>query len=149
MLRCVTFYLWPRNQFVYIFSDRSKNISSHLSQRFQYIKLAQHSLLNKFEITCDVQLRESNIIVTFQMVKVPQDKLHKSLCSLSTRFSANGLLGLNTFCKYWYRTVPGYIYEMFQPSLWTYSKKSQMALDMFLQKISTGQKSLSFLGPKI
>ena len=38
---------------------------------------------------------------------------------------------------------------MFKLSLCNYSTRSQMALDISLQKTNTGQKSLSFLGPKI
>ena len=38
---------------------------------------------------------------------------------------------------------------MLKPSLCRYSTKSQMALDIPLRKANTGQKSLSFLGPKI
>ena len=45
--------------------------------------------------------------------------------------------------------VPGYIHEMFKPSLCRYSTRSQMALGIPLQKTNTGQKSLSFLGSKI
>ena len=55
----------------------------------------------------------------------------------------------NTVFKYWNRIVPGYILEMFKPSLCRYSTRSQMALDIPLRKTNTGQKSLSFLGPKI
>ena len=56
---------------------------------------------------------------------------------------------VNTVFKYWDGTVPGYIHEMFKPSLCRYSTRSQMALDIPLRKTNTGQKSLSFLGPKI
>ena len=45
--------------------------------------------------------------------------------------------------------MPGYIHEMFKPSLCRYSARSQMALDIPVQKTNTGQKGLSFLGPKI
>ena len=45
--------------------------------------------------------------------------------------------------------VPGYIHEMFKPSLCRYSTRSQMALDIPLRKTNTGQKILSFLGLKI
>ena len=38
---------------------------------------------------------------------------------------------------------------MFKPSLCRYITRSQMALDIPLQKANTGQKSLYFLGPKI
>ena len=55
----------------------------------------------------------------------------------------------NTVFKYWNGIVPGYIHEMLQPSLCRYSTRSQMALDIPLRKINTGQKSLSLLGPKI
>ena len=53
----------------------------------------------------------------------------------------------NTVFKYWNGNVPGYIHEM--PSLCRYSTRSQMTLDIPLRKTNTGQKSLSFLGPKI
>ena len=55
----------------------------------------------------------------------------------------------NTVFKYWNGIVTGYIHEMFKPSLCRYSTRSQMALDIPLRKTNTGQKSLSFLGPKI
>ena len=55
----------------------------------------------------------------------------------------------NTAFKYWNGIVPEYIHEMFKPSLCRYSKRSQMALDTPLRKTNTGEKSLSFLGPKI
>ena len=55
----------------------------------------------------------------------------------------------NTVYKYWNRTVPGYIHEMFKPSHCRYSTRSQMAFDIPRQKTNTGQKSLSFFGPKI
>ena len=42
-----------------------------------------------------------------------------------------------------------YIHEIFKPSLCKYGTRSQMALDIPLRKINTGQKSLSVLGPKI
>ena len=55
----------------------------------------------------------------------------------------------NTVFKYWNGIVPGYIHEMFKPSLCRYSTRSQMALEIPLRKANTAQKSLSFLGPKI
>ena len=51
----------------------------------------------------------------------------------------------NTVFKYWNGIVPGYVHEMFKPSLCKYSTRSQMALDIPLWKTNTGQKSLSFL----
>ena len=54
----------------------------------------------------------------------------------------------NTIFKYSNRIVPGYIHEMFQPSLCRYSTRLQMTLGMPLRKTNTGQKNLSFLGPK-
>ena len=54
----------------------------------------------------------------------------------------------NTVFKYWNGIVPGYIHEMFKPSLCRYSTRSQMALDIPLRKAKTGQKCLSLLGPK-
>ena len=41
--------------------------------------------------------------------------------------------------------VPGYIHEMFQPSLCRYSTRSQIALDISLRKTNTGQKKLIVL----
>ena len=55
----------------------------------------------------------------------------------------------HTILKYWNGIAPGYIHELFMPSLCRYSTRSQKALNIPLQKTNTGQKSLSFLGPKI
>ena len=54
----------------------------------------------------------------------------------------------NTVFKYWNGIIPGYIHEMFKPSLCRYSTRSQMELDIPLRKTNAGQKSLSFLGQK-
>ena len=40
-------------------------------------------------------------------------------------------------------------YHMFMPSLNSYNTRSQMALDIPLCRKTKGQKSMSFLGPKI
>ena len=55
----------------------------------------------------------------------------------------------NTVFKYWDGIVPGYIHEMFKPSLGRYCSRSQIALDIPLRTTNTGQKTLSFLGLKI
>ena len=55
----------------------------------------------------------------------------------------------NTVFKHQNGIVPGYIHEIFKPSLLIYSTRSQMALDIPLRKTNTGQKRLSLLGPKI
>ena len=55
----------------------------------------------------------------------------------------------NTAFKHWNGIVLAYIYDMFKPSLCKYSARSLIALDIPLEKTNTGQKSLSFLGPKI
>ena len=55
----------------------------------------------------------------------------------------------NTVGKYRNEIVPGYIHEMFKPSLCWYTTKSQMTLNKPLRKTNTGQKTLSFLWPKI
>ena len=47
----------------------------------------------------------------------------------------------NTVFKYWNGIIPGYIHEMFKPSLCRYSTISQMTLDILLRKTNTGQKS--------
>ena len=56
---------------------------------------------------------------------------------------------MNAVFKYWKGIVPGYMHEMFKPSLCRYITKSQMALDIPLRETYTGQKRLSLLGPKI
>ena len=45
---------------------------------------------------------------------------------------------VNTVFKYWNVIVPGYIQEMFKPSLNRYSTRSQMALNIPLWKVNTG-----------
>ena len=55
----------------------------------------------------------------------------------------------NTVFKYLNGIAPGYIYEIFKPSLCRYSARSQITLDIPLRKINTGQKSLFFLRSKI
>ena len=50
----------------------------------------------------------------------------------------------NTFFKHWNGFVPGYNHEMFKPSLCRFSTRSQIAMEN-----NTGQKSLSYLEPKI
>ena len=55
----------------------------------------------------------------------------------------------NTIFKCWNGTVPGFIHEMFKPSLCRFSTRSQMAFDIPLRKTNTGQKGLYFLRPKI
>ena len=54
----------------------------------------------------------------------------------------------NTVFKYWNGIVQGY-HEMFKLLLCRYSTRSQMVLDIPLRKTNAGQKSSSFLGPKI
>ena len=55
----------------------------------------------------------------------------------------------NTVFKYWNGIVPRYVPVMFKPSLCRYRTRSQMTLGITLRKTNTGQKNLSFLGPKI
>ena len=55
----------------------------------------------------------------------------------------------NTIFNYSNGIVPGYIHKMFKPSFCKHSTRSQMTLDIPLQKTNTGQKSLFFLRPKI
>ena len=51
--------------------------------------------------------------------------------------------------KYWKGIAPSYLNDMFMPSLNNYNTRSQMALDIPLCRTNKGQKSMSFLGPKI
>ena len=55
---------------------------------------------------------------------------------------------VNTVFKYWNIIVPGYIHEMFKPSRSRYSTRSQMALDISLQKTNTGKKAYPSYYPK-
>ena len=50
----------------------------------------------------------------------------------------------NTIFKYWIGIVLGYIHEMFKLSLCRCSTRSQMALNIPLQKTNIEQKSLFF-----
>ena len=54
-----------------------------------------------------------------------------------------------TVFKYWKGIPPSYLNDMFMPSLNNYNTRSQMALDIPLCRTNKGQKSMSFLGPKI
>ena len=51
--------------------------------------------------------------------------------------------------KYWNEIVSSYINDMFELSYNKYPTRSQMALDILLQRTITGQEVLFFLGPKI
>lgn len=48
--------------------------------------------------------------------------------------------------KYWNEIVQSYNNDMFQPSLNRSKTRSQIALDIPLQKINTRKQALSFLG---
>ena len=50
----------------------------------------------------------------------------------------------NTVFKHWNEILPGYIHEMFKPSLCRYNTESQMALDIKVIFLALGQK----YGPK-
>ena len=54
-----------------------------------------------------------------------------------------------TVFKYWKGIVPSYLNDMFVPSQNNYNTRSQMALDVPLCRTIKGQKSMSFLRPKI
>ena len=53
------------------------------------------------------------------------------------------------FFHYWKRIAPSYLNNMFMPSLKNQNTRSQMALNIPLCRTIKGQKSMSFLGPKI
>ena len=54
----------------------------------------------------------------------------------------------NTVFKYWNGIVPGYIHEMFKPSLCRYSTRLQMALDILCGKQIQGKKAYPSWGQK-
>ena len=54
-----------------------------------------------------------------------------------------------TVFKYWKGIAPSYLNDIFMSSRNNYSTRSQMALDIPLCRTIKGQKSMSFLGPKI
>ena len=54
----------------------------------------------------------------------------------------------NAVFKYWNGIVSGYVHEIFKHSLCRCRLRSQMTLGIPLPKKITGQKSLSFVGPK-
>ena len=80
--------------------------------------------------------------ISYQSISLQKNKLASGQCRVECCIA-------NTVFKYWNGIVPGYIHEMFKPSLCTYSTRSQMTLDIPLRKTNTGQKSLSFLRPQI
>ena len=51
--------------------------------------------------------------------------------------------------KYWKRTSPFYVNELFVPSRNIYKTRLNMALEMPLRKSNLGQKSMSFMAPSI
>ena len=54
-----------------------------------------------------------------------------------------------TVIKYWKGIASSYVNDMFMPSLNNGNTRSQIALDIPLCRIIKGEKSMSFLGPKI
>ena len=54
-----------------------------------------------------------------------------------------------TVFKFWNQLTPSYFKDIFTPSFNKHNTTSQMALDIPLQKTTIGQKSISFLGPKV
>ena len=54
-----------------------------------------------------------------------------------------------TVFKYWKRIAPCYLNGRFVLFLFTYSTRSQITLDILFCRTNKGQKSMSFLGPKI
>ena len=67
---------------------------------------------------------------------------------LPTKNRVEQRIATNVF-KYWMKTTPSYVNELFIPSPNTYNTRSQMALDIPLRKSELGQKGISFLGPSI
>ena len=51
--------------------------------------------------------------------------------------------------KYWKRTSPFYVNELFVPSRNIYKTRLNMAFEMPLRKSNLGQKSMSFMAPSI
>ena len=54
-----------------------------------------------------------------------------------------------TVFKFWNKLTPYYFEDIFTPSFNKCDTRSQMALDIPLRKTTIGQKSISFLGPKV
>ena len=67
---------------------------------------------------------------------------------LPTKNRVEQRIATNVF-KYWMKTTPSYVNEIFIPSPNTYNTRSQMALDVPLRKSELGRKSISFLEPSI
>ena len=59
------------------------------------------------------------------------------------------LFTATTVFKFWNQLTPSYFEDIFTPSFNKYNTRSQKALDIPLQKTTTGQKNISFLGPKV
>ena len=54
-----------------------------------------------------------------------------------------------TVFKFWNQLTPSYFEDIFTSSFNKYDTRSQIALNIPLQKTTLGQKSISFLGPKV
>ena len=108
---------------------------------FLLLKINQNSNLKKLKanvfIFAYIYLRDLIIDPTrFRKVKLPVSG-RVEYCIVNIVF------------KCWNAIVLGYTHKMFKPSLCKYITRSQVALDIPLQKINIGQKTLSFLVPKI
>ena len=51
--------------------------------------------------------------------------------------------------KFWNQLTPSYFEDIFKPFFNKYNTGSQMELDILFRKTTIGQKSISFLGPKV
>ena len=54
-----------------------------------------------------------------------------------------------TVFKFWNQLAPSYFEDIFTPSFNKCNSRSQMVLDIPLRKTTIGQRSISFLGPKV
>ena len=75
-------------------------------------------------------------------------KEFKGMNWLPTKEIVEQRIATNVF-KYWKRTSPFYVNEMFIPSRNIYETRSHMALEIPLRNSNLGQKSISFLGLSI
>ena len=121
-----------------------------IQPHFDYSCTAWYPLLNKalkkrFQTTqnkctrycLDLPPRTHISAIHFRKINWLPVELRVELCTATSVF------------KYWNGLTPSYFNEIFKPSLNRYNTRSQMALDIPLRKTVLGQKSISFLGPKI
>ena len=106
-------------------------LSKALKKRFQ---IAQNKCI---QYCLDLPPRTHISAIHFNKINWLPVEHRVELCTATTVF------------KFWNQLTPSYFEDIFTPSFNKYNTRSQMASDIPLQKTAIGQKSISFVWPKI